>query len=229
MIDIHAHVIPLVDDGSKSLNRSLEMIKQAVAEGVTDIVLTPHLNSEYKLTVEELKNSFDAFKKEVLATGVKINLYLGQEILVVGDVKKLLEKTSVLALNNSEYVLIEFKLNEDFDIAEAVYQFKKAGYKPIIAHFERYDYADLSVAEEVKSLGGFIQINSDSLVGKGKCCYLKKVKQLFKEGFVDFVSSDIHEFRKFSLKKAEEYVAKKFGENVKNAVFIDNAKEIIKG
>ena len=229
MIDIHAHVLPFVDDGSKSLERSIEIVKNSILQGVSDMVLTPHFDQDYKSSKEELETAFNTFVEHVNALGLNVNLYLGQEIFVSSDVKKLVSSGNILTLNDTEYILIEFSVGEDFDIAEAVYEFRKAGYKPIVAHFERYPYADISVAEEIKSLGGLIQVNSDSLVGKGRYRHLRKVKSLFKEGFVDFVASDIHEFRKNSLKKAQEYVAKKYGKKVADAVFINNAKEIIKG
>lgn len=229
MIDIHAHVLPFVDDGSKSFAQSLEMLKQAVSQGVTDMVLTPHFDKNYKTSKEQLTCTFKSLVSQVKDANININLYLGREIYVDCDVKKLIASDEVLTLNGTKFVLIEFDTNEDFDIAEAVYELTKTGYKPIVAHFERYDYADVSVAEEIKSLGGYIQVNSDSIIRKTKNKYLRKVKNLFKEGLVDFVATDVHEFRKNNIKKAEEYVTKKFGEKVARAVFFENARKIIEG
>ena len=103
------------------------------------------------------------------------------------------------------------------------------GYVPVIAHFERSTYADVSVAEEVKALGGYIQINADSFFGKGKKAYYKKIKSLFKDGLVDFVASDVHAFRENYFNKAYNFVLKKFGESTANAVFNENALKIING
>ena len=229
MIDIHAHVLPLIDDGSASLEQSLKILKTAVEQGVTDVIATPHLRGEYNASPEKIKDELNAFYHKVKESGINVNLYPGQEIFIDGDYKKLFSSNSVLGLNQTKYVLLEFDYFEDFDIAEVVYELKTMGYVPVIAHFERYSYAGIEVAEEVKALGGLIQVNAESLVGKDKRSYLKKVKKLFNEGLVDFVASDVHDFRENMLLKAFNFVSKKFGKATAQAVFNENAKMIIGG
>lgn len=229
MIDIHTHVLPNVDDGSESYQNSLDMLKNACEQGITDLIITPHLRDNYRLTGEQLKAEFNKFCAQVKEDGVDVNLYLGQEVFIEKEFKKLFTDKSVVTINNSSFVLIEFDYEQDFDIAEVVYDLILLNYKPIVAHFERYIYADISVAREIKSLGGYIQINADSLVGKSKKAYFKKVKKLFKEGLVDFVSSDVHAFRENNLKKAFDLVNKKFGAYTAKAVFKENALVMING
>ena len=229
MIDIHTHVLPNVDDGSESYSQSLEMVKVASEQGVTDLILTPHLRGDYRLTKEDLTTLYEKFCAKVKEDGVDINLYLGQEIFIEKDFKKYFLENPILTINGSKFVLVEFDYNKDVDIAEVVYDLTLLNFIHIIAHFERYSYADISVAHEIKSLGGYIQINADSLVGKNKKAYFKKVKKLFKEGLVDFVASDVHYFRENNLKKAFDFVAKKFGADVADLVFNKNALQIING
>ena len=229
MIDIHTHVLPSVDDGSDSYSHSLEMVKVACEQGVTDLILTPHLRDDYRLTKEELTPVFEKFCAQVKKDGVDVNLYLGQEIFIEKDFKKYFLENSVITINGSWFVLIEFDCEEDIDIAEVVYDLTLLNYIPVVAHFERYSYADVSVAREIKELGGYIQVNADSLVGKTKKTYFKKVKKLFKEGLVDFVASDVHDFRENNLKKAFDFVSKKFGADVAQSVFNKNALQIING
>ncbi len=229
MIDIHTHILPEVDDGSVSLEQSLSMIRECVKQGTTDIVLTPHYRKEYKLKADLLKDNFIRFKEVVEKSGIPVNLYLGQEIFIEKDYKTLFEEKAVLSINDGKYILIEFDYDIKRDVTEVVYELKRKGYIPIVAHIERYHNYDVSLAEEVKDLGGLIQVNAESLVGKQKRIFGKKVKQLLKNGFVDFIASDIHFQRENFLSKAQKCVAKKYGKEYAQEIFIENAKKIIEG
>lgn len=229
MIDLHSHALPLIDDGSISFEQSLDMINDARIQGVTDMVLTPHLNKRYNLSVNQVKTAFEQFVNDERIVKTGVNLYLGQEIYVGRSFNKVLSDGEFLTMNGTDLVLLEFDYTDDFDIVETVYQLKRKGYRSIIAHFERYSYAGVSLAKEVKNLGGFIQVNSDSCVNGLGLFGTKKVKDLFNENLVDFVASDVHSFRQSKLKKAKEIVEKKYGKIVGQAVFDENALEIIKG
>ena len=227
MVDIHTHILPLVDDGSASFETSLEMLKTEIEQGVTDIILTPHYRKDYKLTPERLKKEFSVFCKKVKQNGINVNLYLGQEIMIDKKFKQLFVENMVLPIGQTKYVLIEFSESVPFDISEAVYVLSLIGYTPIIAHIERYKYADIDMVREVKALGGLIQVNADSLVGKGKFKYARKVKKFISEDLVDFVASDIHAFRKNTLKKCANYVSIKFGQEVYEKLFVSSAQVLI--
>ncbi len=226
MIDIHAHVIPFVDDGAKNLNEALALLKSEVESGVTDIICTPHLRKQFNKTGAEIKNYFLDFKKEVLKAEIPVNLYLGREIFVD---KKLYENIKVKdnLMNGKEFALIEFDFNISREIAEICYSLTVEGVTPIVAHLERYSYAKLEDAEEIKSAGGLIQVNASSFVGEMKKYYKKKVVKMFKEGLIDFVASDIHYGRNNVNEKAFSFVSKKFGVNVAEDVFINNAKKYL--
>ena len=125
--------------------------------------------------------------------------------------------------------MIEFDYSTYVDAPEIVYEIIRLGYKPIIAHVERYDCMDLKDVVEIKELGGFIQINASSLVEMKMGKIHRKAKILLRCGLVDFVASDVHENRKNNLQKASKYVEKKFGKYIKDKLFIKNAKKIIEG
>lgn len=233
MIDIHAHILPFVDDGSDSLEKSLEMLRKEVELGVTDVVCTPHFRAPYTKTPEELKTAFEDFKKEVADAGIKINLHLGQEICVSGleeiDVKEKLKNGELLTVNDSKWVLIEFDFTRKCEIVEMVYELRNSGYIPIVAHLERYFYADDDVAYEIKVEGGYIQVNAGSLVGKVNRKTKKFAKELIKQGFVDFVASDVHSGRSNYLKEAYEFIQAKFGIAAAEVTCKINPKKMIKG
>lgn len=229
MIDIHTHILPNVDDGSASLDCSVSIINECVKQGTSDIILTPHYRKEYKTNANELKARFIKFKDYIKDRGISVNLYLGQEIFIESDYKELFKNNTFLSINDGKYVLIEFDYDIKRDVTEIVYELTRVGYIPIIAHIERYQNYDVSVAAEVKDLGGLIQVNAESLVGKQKRMFGKKVKRLLKDDLVDFIASDVHFSRDNFLEKAHSYVIKKFGKERAQKIFIDNARKIIEG
>ena len=229
MIDIHSHLLPLVDDGSEKEEISLDLLRESVSQGVNAMILTPHLRGEYDLPPQTLREKFAEFKSKVESEGIPIKLYLGQEIYVGRKYKDLFRNGEILTMNDTKFVLIEFDFDKKQDVAETVYEIKTMGYIPIVAHIERYGYADLDCAYEVKENGGYIQVNSASIVGKHKRFYLRKIKKLFKNGLVDFVASDLHSTRQNATKDAYQYISKKFGEDVAEKVFKSNAQMILEG
>jgi protein-tyrosine phosphatase len=228
MVDIHSHLLPNVDDGSDDVTTSIENLRQAYAQGVTDMILTPHYRDDSK-NVDNLFEKFSAFKEQVKQSGIGINLYLGREIYVEKDYKHVIEQEEVATLNGTKYVLIEFEFDTERDVVNIVYELVRCGYVPIVAHFARYDYLNLQRAYEIKDAGGLIQINANEIVGKTTRKKKKLINDLFKNCLVDFVASDMHLGRQFSMEKARAKVLKKYGQNAVDAVFCDNAKDIIQG
>ena len=228
MTDIHSHIIPLVDDGSKSLSDSVEMVKKADESGATGIFCTPHYRKPYNRSVESITRHYEELKKELQKENIPVDLYLGQEIYAEDDIVELLENGRVLTMNGTKYVLVEFDFIIPCDISETVYRLKKSGYITIIAHVERYDYLSIDDVYDIKLNGGLIQVNAGSILGEHKGVSKKFVKQLFKEGFVDFVASDVHQGRENLLNLAYQKVKKKFGEDAAEVVFNVNAKALLK-
>ena len=227
MIDIHTHILPAIDDGSKSIENSIKMLNDLYADGVTDAILTPHYRGEYDCSKEDLIKRFTEFKS--LVKDVPINLYLGQEIYVDREALNLLTAGELLTLNNSKYVLLEFHYFEKADIVEAVYVAKVRGFIPIVAHVERYEYLDFDDVFEIKSLGGLIQVNATSLVNKENKAYFKRVKKLLKYDLVDFIASDCHDFRPIRIGEVRKIVERKYGKELSKRVFVTNALKIING
>lgn len=206
MIDIHAHIIPCVDDGSPNLEKSLEMIKHEISIGVTDIICTPHhIYRRYTKSVEEIKQSFSLLKEAVEKEKMPIKLYLGQEIYYTNreDIITKLNKGKLLTLNNTNYVLLEFSFSrEPEDLIDVVYNFGVNGYKVIIAHVERYEWMTYDKVVSLRAEGALIQINSNSYLGLTSWKEKRFTKKLLKKGLVDYVASDTHSFRPSTLDKS---------------------------
>jgi protein-tyrosine phosphatase len=227
MIDIHSHVLPFVDDGSRTLEASLSMIKIACESGVTDLFLTPHYmkTRNYLSTYEDNLSVFLNFQRQVKIAGYDIRLHLGNEIYYTIDTMRQLQKKTVIPMGTSNKVLIEFSLSgQEEDIVEAIHNLKASGYVPIIAHPERYPYLK-SVTDYglMKKMGALIQLNAPSIVGKYGQTIQKMAMRLIKLDFVDFVGSDVHEFRANDLKAAYDTVRDKFGNGTADKLFSNHS------
>lgn len=225
MTDMHSHILPFVDDGSNSVDKSLQLVKTLTEQGAKKIFLTPHYKAgEHEKSAQEIKERFDNFYKEVKDSKIDVELYLGQEIFCNENTYDLLKEGKLLTLNNTKYILIEFDYFNYTDISDYVYNLKTLGYIPIIAHIERYKYLDADTLIDLKHMGALIQVNASSVVGKRNKTYQKKVFAAIQLGLVDFVSTDIHIGRECFYEKAYNIVKKKFGKNVAEKLFIENAK-----
>ena len=228
MIDIHAHVLPFVDDGSQSMDETLDLLKEEEKLGVTDIICTPHLRSKYRAEKNELIEIIDKVQQSANSNGINVKLHLGRELYVSKHYKSNV-KTFSATMPNEKYVLIEYNFGYECEIVETVYELLSMGLTPIVAHPERYSYITLSDIEELKSLGALIQINAESVTASVFSRSGRFAKKLLSKGLVDFVASDIHFGRKNCLGKAHSIVSLKYGKEYANQVFLDNAKKIIEG
>jgi len=210
MIDIHTHVIPFVDDGSKSLETSIEMIKESVASGVTTIVATPHhYFKKYESSVEIIEKNFNLLKEQIETLNINVTLLLGEEIYYTDeeDIISMLKAKKLLTINGTKYVLIEFSTDKEVkDIVEVIYNFIVSGYTPIISHIERYGWMKLDTLKQLKKEGAILSLNSTSFTHSVSFKERVEVKKLLKLGLVDVIASDMHSFRRTTLAKAQKVV-----------------------
>ena len=164
MFDIHTHILYGVDDGADSIETSTYLLNQARDNEINKILLTPHQNVELKRS-EELIKRFNSFKKEFKY--IDIDLYLGAEIYYYPKMIDDLDNNILLTLNNTKYVLVEFSTRMETDIASIIYDLNIRGYKPIVAHIERYRYLKLEDYDDIKAQGALIQVNTKSFLNKG--------------------------------------------------------------
>jgi len=223
MIDIHTHILPGVDDGSPSVEASIEMLREAERFGVTDVFLTPHYMKSrgYVSTYTENKEVFERFSVAAKQAGVSINMHLGNEIYYSFSSIQALRDGTVSPLGESTVVLIEFSTSEEEEeIPEAIHNMRAMGYTPVIAHVERYPYIKTAKDYEVmRKMGALIQINAASIVGAAGPATKKFVWKLLKAGLIDIIASDIHVFRTNYLKEAYDLIHKKFGQAMSSKLF----------
>lgn len=234
MIDIHNHQLFGVDDGSFSLEDSINVLKNMSNCGYTDIVLTPHYikDSRYSSNVSNNKKIVNELKESLKENGIDINLYLGNEIFIDDDISGLLKSGEITPLNGSEYLLIELPMSGEYpDYIEIFKELMYEGYKVILAHPERYlaFQEDYSLIDEIVDNDILLQCNIDSIIGKYGEYAQKTVKHLLSKHKVSFLSTDIHRDKHDynDWKLAKEIALKYMSENEFNDLVINNPKKII--
>lgn len=196
-IDIHSHILYGVDDGSKSIISSIQIIKEQVKLGFTDIILTPHYieNSKYRVNNSEKKYLLNTLKEELKREDIDVNLYLGNEVYINDNILNLIDNDEICLLNNSKYLLIELPMFLEFNNAlNVIYELKEHGIIPILAHPERYDFIqkDVTRINEFYEAGCLFQANYGSIIGIYGKNSKKTLKKLLKLGYIDFLGTDVH-------------------------------------
>ena len=196
MKDLHNHILFAVDDGSKSLDESVRIIKQAVQYGYTDLILTPHYRSGQGYICDNNKKErlFKVLQNEVKKRNIPVHLYLGNEITVDGDLFQYLRQGKVLPINGSRYILIELPFHTRFaGIHDLIFKLRSEGKVPIIAHPERYEYyEDLEELKMMIQEGALFQINIASLYRKYGRNVQERAEELLRCHMVHFIGSDLH-------------------------------------
>ena len=229
-IDIHTHILPFLDDGSKDLVMTENMLLQAKDENISEIIATPHfLYRSNKYDKNKLLETFIKVNNLINDLGVDIKLHLGNELFFDIDSKKVIDNNECLTLAKSKYVLIEFSHRWRKDIVQnLIYNIELLGYKIILAHIERYEnFYDEKVLADFINKGCLAQINSDSIFTKNKARE-KYLLKLIENNYIHFVASDCHSDGRRSPKLRKSYDKIKSIIGVKaDDLFINNPKKVI--
>ena len=233
MIDIHNHLLYGIDDGSKSLEDSVDILENLYIIGYTDIILTPHYISHTKYSSSRKNNLIllDTLKKSLKEKGIEINLYLGNEIYINHHIGDLLDHEEISSLNNSKYLLIELPMNGEYDYMDVFEDLIYDGYKVILAHPERYHafQRDFDKIYELEEIGVYFQCNIESILGSYGKGAIKMVKRMFKEKKVSFLATDIHhkkrDYGKFD--RARKKIRKYLSSSELDELLIKNPSKII--
>lgn len=233
-IDIHSHILPGVDDGAKDEKQSLEMLKLAAADGITDIIATPHFHYRRgHATPAQIKAAAAKCQQLIKDAGLNINIYTGNELYYTHELLETVKAGEALTMADSDYVLLEFSPEtERRKIKNAVYQFASEGYYPIIAHMERYQafqkHPDFVM--EISDMGGYYQMNAGSLLGIAGWSVKRFSKKLLDCGMITFLATDTHDLQKRppEFAKAADWILKKYGEEEAFRYFTKNPEMILK-
>jgi protein-tyrosine phosphatase len=235
MIDLHHHLLPGLDDGSKSMENSVAMAKLAAADGITHVVCTPHANGKYEYDpqVNEAKR---AELRELLAqANVPLTLGLGCDFhLSYDNVQNAQANPTRYAINGLGYLLVELP---DYGLppglTETFYELQLAGLTPILTHPERNPtlQSDMKRMEDWLRGGMLIQVTGDSVRGSMGKKAERMAHQLLANRWVHFLASDAHNTtsRPPRLSEAREIVARKYGAGYAELLCVTNPRAAFEG
>lgn len=282
MFDIHSHIIYHIDDGSRTPEESLELIRQDVEQGAHAIIATPHYYVQYptdpariraKLaTIEEAlgigdqsaaqptpgsPQTTDAASaqptpgstqttdataahptpsaSEANASALDVRLYAGNEVLWFDSMTERLQSGEILTLAGSHYTLIEFYPEESYQtILRAIRNVRNAGYRPIIAHAERFKAIQEHGLAEVRDLGAYVQLSTEPLSHKGLSGLFdretKFIQKALRNQEADFLGTDMHRVdrRPPVLRDAIDWIERNLDRDYADAVLQRNADAILR-
>ncbi|MCR5108536.1 MAG: hypothetical protein K6B28_10295 [Lachnospiraceae bacterium] len=197
LADIHLHIIPDVDDGARDIDEALEMIDMAVSQGIGVIFATPH-SFAFDYGDGTAFEEFENLKEIVTEKYPGLEMRLGTEMHCVADYLEenieMLNKGYYPTMGGTGYVLTEFRRFGTTE-EEAIFCVKRlteAGYIPIIAHVERYEFVSTESVNKLKELGSMIQINYFSVDKELEKQIRDLANELLRERLVDMMGSDGH-------------------------------------
>jgi protein-tyrosine phosphatase len=234
MIDIHSHILPGIDDGAQTLEDSLDIAMQAVKQGISTIVATPHHNRYYKNDKESILRKVTDLNEFLKKKGIPLNIVSGQECRLYGELIDDLRKGEILSINDGgKYILIEFPSSTVPMYSEQLfYNLMFDGITPIIVHPERNNrlLEEPDLLYEFVEKGVLTQVTASSVVGVFGQKMQKFSMRMLEANLVHFIASDAHNTntRDSRIKEAYELIGKKFdGEYV--AYLTENTQAVIEG
>jgi protein-tyrosine phosphatase len=200
--DCHCHIVPGVDDGSRSTEESLAILRLLAEDGVRRVIATPHIYpGRFDNEPDDLRRRFDALERARQDAGVNIEIELGAEHWLDASLLDRVRERRVLAFGPEKYVLFETSTGPHVPppLLDVVHALVDGGYTPLVAHVERYQYLrdggeGEELCEDLRSAGARFQVNRT--VGKanvpGQGTRGRFLAKLIERGWIDEVGSDLH-------------------------------------
>ena len=235
MADIHCHLMPYVDDGAYDRDECLELLRMEAAQGVRTICLTPHLRADmFESTDAEIAEHFELVRELVRENALPLTLYHSREYHCDRLFRKRLQEGSLRPLGKGRTILLEFGYrHSDAEILEAVDRVRKSGWRPLIAHVERYQPLQRrwGFARDLKEAGALLQLNAGSVLGREGFLQKQLCKRLLQNDLADVVASDAHDPRTRlpELEKCAEHLEKHYGPGAARKLLRDGPLAILEG
>ena len=195
-IDLHTHILPGVDDGPESTEHSVELIAKSIRQGAVGIAATPHRSPwDYHESVPAMEARLGRLRQACSDAGLDVELYVGGETFLVPELVRPEDPLEIITLNKSRYLLFELPFNYYPPYAEeVVFELQLRGYKPVLAHAERYTRYHQDVNQIIKLLerGVLAQINAGSLAGAHGSAARTTAEIMLEHRMAHLVASDSH-------------------------------------
>ena len=224
-IDLHSHLIPGIDDGSRTMKESLEMLKAMQELGYRRVITTPHVMSDaYQNSTQTIIDGLRSLREGALIEGIEIEIEAAAEYYLDEELIARLEREDILTMGD-KYLLFETSyISKPLNFEDIVYEIQAKGYRPLLAHPERYRYISDPHKEfaHMKELGILFQLDINSLGGYYGRQAEKHALVLSELGMIDFLGSDVHRLKQVGfLKKvfaSQEYQALRHNNRIMNEI-----------
>lgn len=233
--DIHNHILPGLDDGSGSMQETLELVQSEHDQGVRHIVFTPHYRrGMFEIPQEEKQAVFHRAYSQLADQFPDMHFYLGCEYYADPHMMRRIGPDDSYRMPGGEAVLTEFGYEMKFGtLMNVVNALCKEELIPIMAHIERYQclLKDMDLLTELKAAGAKLQINCDSVIGKSGFKVKRYCMKALEAGLIDFVASDAHNMgqRSVHIAEAVKQVRSKCGDDVAENIFCTNPSRLFAG
>ncbi|NPV27278.1 MAG: hypothetical protein HPY81_07535 [Firmicutes bacterium] len=236
MIDLHAHILPGLDDGAADWEEAVEMARLAVASGTTGMFATPHwLEDEITPEPAKVQALLNELRRRLAEAAIPLTVWPGMEVYLTPILPRLLREGRLLTLNNQKnHLLVELPLGEWPACAEqTLFELQVAGVTPVLAHPERSRAVidDPTRLEKVVAQGALVQVNAGSLTGQFGRRVQRCAEEMVKRGLVHFLGSDAHSCgqRGPSLAEAAERLERLLGRVAAEKITRLNAANLLAG
>ncbi|MCT0042931.1 CpsB/CapC family capsule biosynthesis tyrosine phosphatase [Weissella confusa] len=235
MIDIHTHLLPGIDDGSESLDVSLQMARDAVADGVTHALMTPHhMNGSYVNHASDVIKLTADFQTELNNANIPLTVFPSQEVRINGGLLSALDDGDILTTDEQgTYILIEFPSDDvPAFTMDMLFQIQQRGLVPIIVHPERNTrlMKEPQLLYDMVSRGAYAQVTASSYVGTFGKAVTAFSEDIIANGLAHLFASDAHHIpgRKYKMTAAFDKLKAAYGSDSAKQ-FNDNAKALVNG
>jgi len=222
--DLHSHLIPGIDDGSKSMDDSIRLIKEMKGLGYKKLITTPHIMADYyKNTPEIILQGLNDVRAELKRQGVEIALEAAAEYMLDDGFMSKLEKGDLLTFNNN-YILVELPyIEEPPNFSSILFELQTRGFQVVLAHPERYNYwhDDFSRYQDLFDRNVFLQMNINSLTGWYSHESKDIAEKLIDNKLIRFLGSDLHNTNYLNELKSSRYMPKLL-EAIENGMILNS-------
>lgn len=230
IVDVHAHVLPGVDDGARDLEEACFLLDQAASQGIRIVIATPHVSG--RNGPEGLEELAGKVQQEIRKQHPEFTLYLGQEAFFHEELPRRLKAGSVLTIAGSRYVLTEFDPEVSFgSLTRGIRALSMAGFQPVLAHMERYQcLRQEENLSEIANGGCLCQMNYSSLQGSRFHSDVRWCRRQVLDGNVHLLGTDMHrmDFRPPDIKGAMEWLEGHVEEELLDAMIWKNAMNMLR-
>lgn len=212
-VDRHSHILYGVDDGIATLEDSLRCIEYYENHGLSDLWLTPHVMEDVPNSTERLKARFaeveQAYKAVEDSDHLKVKLHLAAEYMLDNEFENRLDARDLLTMEDNMVLVETSTWAGPVDLINTLSRIMSAGYRPLLAHPERYHYMKPEDYDKIHEMGVYMQLNLASVIGGYGENAQKRAKSLIEKGYYSYFGSDCHRYRNIESNYGRKMFKKK--------------------